>query len=67
MPALCSPLQPLWAAVLSVFTGAELAAGCLLVPYRQSVKPAELARSARWHWVRTALVWVVFATILSGL
>lgn len=39
MADVCSVLQVLSAAVWGVFAGAQLAEGCLLVPYWQSIKP----------------------------
>jgi uncharacterized membrane protein len=41
MTDLCSALQLLSVAVWGLFAGAQLAEGCLLVPYWQSLKPAE--------------------------
>ena len=41
MADVCSALQILSSAVWGVFAGAQLAEGCLLVPYWQSLKPAE--------------------------
>lgn len=41
MADVCSALQILSAAVWGVFAGAQLAEGCVLVPYWQSLKPAE--------------------------
>jgi len=41
MTELCSALQILSAVVWGIFAGAQLAEGCLLVPYWQSIKPAE--------------------------
>jgi len=41
MAEICSALQVLSATAWGLFAGAQLAEGCLLVPYWQSIKPVE--------------------------
>jgi hypothetical protein len=64
MAELCSGLQVLSAAAWGLFAGAQLAEGCLLVPYWQSLKPADFHV---WYAANDRRLVAFFAPLTVGI